>query len=341
MTVPVSGSSTWLSVGHPVGRAHPPRRDVHLPARGAALPDQPALGQAAQVGALRRRRGVLVPQPHRGDRHRDGIGVIRGRPRSGIGVGGGRRVARLEARDVADTAHPLRRPARPDAQARPHRGGRPGVHRVQHRGVGAVEPDQRPAERVVKRLARQRLRLPRPAQHGPGRPDLDQLPRRLGRHRVVLERRRVHPAVRPARAEDAPVPERGHEPAEHRPERPRVVERDLHRRVQLGVRHPLIVERVLVIACPNLERVLDWARDRHRLVDHSGARHPDRVAVIEPDGTVVSYAELAARADQFGRGLQALGLAPRLDRGRDAAERRRSARAVLRRAGDRALRGAR
>jgi long-chain acyl-CoA synthetase len=40
------------------------------------------------------------------------------------------------------------------------------------------------------------------------------------------------------------------------------------------------------------------------------AQTPDRTAVIEPDGTVVSYAELAARADQIGRGLQALGLAP-------------------------------
>jgi long-chain acyl-CoA synthetase len=40
------------------------------------------------------------------------------------------------------------------------------------------------------------------------------------------------------------------------------------------------------------------------------AQTPDRAAVIEPDGAVVSYAELAARADRLGRGLQALGLAP-------------------------------
>jgi long-chain acyl-CoA synthetase len=40
------------------------------------------------------------------------------------------------------------------------------------------------------------------------------------------------------------------------------------------------------------------------------AQTPDRTAVIEPDGTVVSYAELAARADRLGRGLQVLGLAP-------------------------------
>ena len=40
------------------------------------------------------------------------------------------------------------------------------------------------------------------------------------------------------------------------------------------------------------------------------AQHPDKTAAIEPDGTVVSYAELAARADRLGRGLQALGLGP-------------------------------
>jgi long-chain acyl-CoA synthetase len=39
------------------------------------------------------------------------------------------------------------------------------------------------------------------------------------------------------------------------------------------------------------------------------AQTPDRPAVIEPDGTVISYADLAAKADRFGRGLQALGLA--------------------------------
>jgi long-chain acyl-CoA synthetase len=37
---------------------------------------------------------------------------------------------------------------------------------------------------------------------------------------------------------------------------------------------------------------------------------PERTAVVEPDGRVVSYAELAARADQYGRGLQATGLRP-------------------------------
>ena len=37
---------------------------------------------------------------------------------------------------------------------------------------------------------------------------------------------------------------------------------------------------------------------------------PGRIAVIEPGGRAVSYAELAGRADQYGRGLQALGLRP-------------------------------
>jgi len=37
---------------------------------------------------------------------------------------------------------------------------------------------------------------------------------------------------------------------------------------------------------------------------------PERTAVIEPGGRAVSYAELAARADQYGRGLQDLGLRP-------------------------------
>ncbi|HEX4094923.1 MAG TPA: acyl-CoA synthetase [Trebonia sp.] len=40
------------------------------------------------------------------------------------------------------------------------------------------------------------------------------------------------------------------------------------------------------------------------------AQTPDRAAVIEADGAVTSYAELAALADRLGRGLQALGLAP-------------------------------
>jgi long-chain acyl-CoA synthetase len=37
---------------------------------------------------------------------------------------------------------------------------------------------------------------------------------------------------------------------------------------------------------------------------------PGRTAIIEPNGRTVSYSELAARADRFGRGLQGIGLRP-------------------------------
>ena len=40
------------------------------------------------------------------------------------------------------------------------------------------------------------------------------------------------------------------------------------------------------------------------------SKQPDKTAVVEPDGTAVSYAELASEADRYGRGLQALGLRP-------------------------------
>lgn len=40
------------------------------------------------------------------------------------------------------------------------------------------------------------------------------------------------------------------------------------------------------------------------------AHDPDRVALIDPSGATVTYDELAARADRYGRGLQALGLRP-------------------------------
>jgi long-chain acyl-CoA synthetase len=40
------------------------------------------------------------------------------------------------------------------------------------------------------------------------------------------------------------------------------------------------------------------------------ATDPGRTAVIDPGGAAVSYAGLAARANRYGRGLQALGLRP-------------------------------
>jgi long-chain acyl-CoA synthetase len=40
------------------------------------------------------------------------------------------------------------------------------------------------------------------------------------------------------------------------------------------------------------------------------AETPDHVAAVDPDGRSVSYGELAAMADRYGRGLQAMGLRP-------------------------------
>jgi long-chain acyl-CoA synthetase len=37
---------------------------------------------------------------------------------------------------------------------------------------------------------------------------------------------------------------------------------------------------------------------------------PDAVAVVDAMGGLLTYRELAARADRYGRGLQGLGLAP-------------------------------
>ena len=37
-------------------------------------------------------------------------------------------------------------------------------------------------------------------------------------------------------------------------------------------------------------------------------QQPGRTAVITPDGRAVGYGELAATADRYGRGLQAMGL---------------------------------
>ncbi|QYN36891.1 acyl-CoA synthetase [Pseudonocardia sp. DSM 110487] len=40
------------------------------------------------------------------------------------------------------------------------------------------------------------------------------------------------------------------------------------------------------------------------------AATPDRTAVVDPDGRALSYGDLAAAADRYGRGLQAMGLRP-------------------------------
>src|SRR5260221_8383977 len=61
---------------------------------------------------------------------------------------------------------------------------------------------------------------------------------------------------------------------------------------------------------PFIERVLDLMLVTAPGLWAIAAASPDRTAVIEPDGRVVSYGELARDADSCGRGLQALGLRP-------------------------------
>ena len=66
-------------------------------------------------------------------------------------------VAEREVGDVGDRADRLVDPVRVHPRAGADRVGGAGVDRVQQRGVGAVELDQRPRERAVQRLALQRL----------------------------------------------------------------------------------------------------------------------------------------------------------------------------------------
>jgi hypothetical protein len=75
--------------------------------------------------------------------------------------------------------------------------GRAGVHRVQDRGVGAVEFDQRPGERVLQRLALERFGLPTPGQHRSDAGDRYDLGQRFVGDGVVFGGRYEYPAVGP------------------------------------------------------------------------------------------------------------------------------------------------
>ena len=92
----------------------------------------------------------------------------------------------------------------------------PGVDRVQQRGVGAVQFDQRPRERTVQRLALQRLGLPCPRHDGSDAGHRYDLRQRFVGDGVELGGRNVHPAVRPADADDVSSAQFGEEPAEDR-----------------------------------------------------------------------------------------------------------------------------
>jgi hypothetical protein len=92
-----------------------------------------------------------------------------------------------------------------------YRVGGAGVDRMQQRGIGAVELDQRPRERAVQRLALERLRLPAPRDHGPDAAHRYDLGQSFVGDRVVFGRRHKHPSVRTPHAEDAAFAQGGEE----------------------------------------------------------------------------------------------------------------------------------
>ena len=103
----------------------------------------------------------------------------------------------------------------------------PGVDRVDHRVVGAVELDERERERVVERVLLGGLGHPCPVGDGARGAHLDEVGRQfLARLRIPLEGGCQH-LVAVADTEDLAPDERGHEPAEHGSERALVRELDV------------------------------------------------------------------------------------------------------------------
>ena len=211
VTVPLSGSSTNSSSCWPVAGSASRAGKYTLPPSPGAGAEQLALLERAQERALGKRCGVLDLDRRRDDEHRHRVAVV-GR-RSGRVLGA---VAQLEVRDVGDRADGLVGPVHVHPGAGADRVGRAGVDRVQQRGVGAVERDQRPRERPVQRLALERLGLPRPRHDGADAGHRYDLRQRLVGDGVVLGGRNVHPAVRPADADDASFAQCGEELAEDR-----------------------------------------------------------------------------------------------------------------------------
>ena len=197
------GQLHLLGGRHAVGRAGAARRDVDLAAGRAALAEQPALGQPEQVArsprARRCARSAAAPawspwSPARGPL------AVRGGP-------GRRRIARprLEAGDVADVPDRAGRPPRPHPHAgrawrRPTRRPRRAASRCPRRPAGSAPSANGCASGCPSSGSATQVQV----SDRPLGPDLDQLGRRVAGHRVVLERRGVHPAVGAARAEDAP-----------------------------------------------------------------------------------------------------------------------------------------
>jgi hypothetical protein len=206
---------------HRIDRTHTPATDVHPLAHRATEADQPLL--MGLLGGVVHHRRHRVAIGDRGDvvHHLD---RFRGRPAVGtVDLGG---LAGHEAGDVGQMPDPSAPPPRSDPHAVGHRVGRPGVHRMQHRGGGPVEHDEGEGEGMSKRVLLSRFGHPRPGGHRAGRADLHQVPLQFGtRRRVPFQRRHHHP-VTTADPEDPPFGERRHERPDHRPQRAPVRERD-------------------------------------------------------------------------------------------------------------------
>ena len=141
----------------------------------------------------------------RDDEHRHRVAVV-GRVGDVLGL-----VAQREVGDVGDRADRFVGPVHVHPGAGADRVGRAGVDRVQQRGVGAVEFDQRPRERAVQGLALERFGLPRPGHHGSDAGHRYDLGQSLVGDRVVFGGRHVHPTVRTAHADDASLAQGGEE----------------------------------------------------------------------------------------------------------------------------------
>src|SRR5262249_20022258 len=91
---------------------------------------------------------------------------------------------------------------------------------VEQRGVGPVEPDQGPAERMRERLLLARAGHPRPGRDDAAGPDLDELVAdRCAGLRIGLGRRHQHAAHRRPDAEDLALAQRAEEARQHRADR--------------------------------------------------------------------------------------------------------------------------
>ncbi len=200
-----------------------------LPSFAGPRAEQLAFLQCPQICALGMGRGVLDLDGHRRDLHSHRVVVV-GRLSCRFAF------AEFEVSDVGDGADRFVGPVHVHPRAGADRVGVARIHRVQQRGVGAVQFDQCPGERVVQRLALQRLGLPCPGRHRAGGRHRYHLAQwRIG-DRVVLGRGHKYAAVGSAHSEDAAIAQRGEEFAERGTDRTGVVEGQRQRRRERWLR---------------------------------------------------------------------------------------------------------